>query len=152
MFSADLDGADEGLPEDPVGEAAGKFVIVELEFEVETKLEDPDPDVETEVDNKVEPNALEVDVESGLEMEIEAEVEVDAGLAITFDGVGVEIDCFTAPIVAAIFTPSPSAQQVVFEPPQHQLPSVHCIRATLFVGSPPLCMDMSQNLCCIEFV
>ena len=140
VCSADLEGVDEGLPADPLEEAANRFVAVELELDVESNVEPeegevktPEIDVETGSMPEVEPD---VDFVAGLETEIG--IEVDAGFAITFDGVGVETDCFTAPIVAAICTPSPSAQHVVLEPPQHQLPSVHCIRATLFVGSLPL--------------
>jgi len=144
VCSADLEVVDEGLPRDPLGEAANKFVPVVLGCEVESNVEpdaklDAGAEVESEGEVVVVPPKPKVDEEA--DTEIEFGIDVEAGLA-TLDGVGVEFDCFAAPIVAAIFTPSPSAQHVVLEPPQHQLPSVHCISATLFVGSPPFCMEM----------
>jgi hypothetical protein len=54
------------------------------------------------------------------------------------------VDCVVAlvletPIVAAILMPSPSLQQVVFPPWQHQDPSPQSVNATFCVGSPFSC-------------
>lgn len=59
------------------------------------------------------------------------------------------VDCEVAlvletPIVAAILMLSPSLQQVVFPPWQHQDPSPQSVNATFCVGSPFSCPQPSQ--------
>lgn len=63
----------------------------------------------------------------------EGEIEVDTSPAVKV-GVCVRAE---APIVAAIERPSLLLQHVLLEPPQHQVPSLHCITAEFFVGVPP---------------
>jgi hypothetical protein len=68
-------------------------------------------------------------------------VELDAEVEVELEMEDVELVTLATPITALIFVPSPSLQHVVFEPPQHQLPSLHCINGTLSDASPPFYTD-----------
>ncbi len=70
-----------------------------------------------------EPVAVELDVEVEVELEIEE----------------VKLVTFATPITTLILVPRPSLQHVVLEPPQHQLPSLHCTNGTLSDAFPPFC-------------
>ena len=70
---------------------------------------------------------------AGVTKDATVDTDVVATVAVEVIDVDDKIEEGAASRVSAIWTPSPSSQQVVFAPPQHTVPSAHCVIKTSVV-------------------
>ena len=72
-------------------------------------------------------------VEVGVIEETKADMDVVAIVVVEVIDIDDDVEVGATTRVSAMWTPSPLSQQVVFVPPQHTVPSAHCVINTSVV-------------------